>query len=275
MWIAMGEDGQPPCFRMAAMMAIILMQSTISAAIAAETAPQSLDTSVLRSFEKSAIPKPEIQSETRYRAPSHTSRQENGIGDELAQDFMDMTMNLMIAGGYYSMQRVASEANDPMRRIAGEPLIPFMRYDFAYQHVSSRIGANIHRFESGYGPVALLLEKYTFNEHEPSNTLQVERQMFMYRMSVGNDAEIDLGIGKSVITGMQRTTINVISLPVKFMIGEMTSVELRPTWGGAVDDFEVALHWGVKLGSLKAGYRILSSPDASLKGPFAGMAFYY
>ena len=262
-------------------MMVFLLYNAVSVASAEALTPQGSDTSVLRSFEKGAQPAPEKRNEPYYAAPTHnststsTSREGNGLGDELAQDFMDGVMNVLIAGGQYSMQRVASGKYDSLHRNAGEPLIPFLRYDFAYQHVSSSIDARIHRFESGYGPIALLLEDFTFNESAPSNTLEIERQMLMYRMSVGNEAEVDLGIGKSIITGMQRTTIDVISLPVKFMIGENTSVELRPVWGGTVDDYEVALHWGMQFASLKIGYRLLSSPGASLNGPFAGVAFYY
>lgn len=266
---------QSAYFRIASMM-IFLLYNAVSVAFAEALTPQGTDTSVLRRFEKGVQPAPERKSESRYVAPSRVSEEdENGIGDDLAQEFTDAFMNLVIEGGQYTMQRVAPGADELLRRNAGEPLVPFVRYDFAYQHVSSSIDASIHRFEGGYGPVALLLENFTFKERAPSNTLKVERQMILYRMSVGNEAEVDVGIGKSVITGMQRTTINVISLPVKFMIGENTSVELRPAWAGTVDDYEVALHWGMQFGSVKAGYRILSSPGASLNGPFAGIAFYY
>lgn len=275
MWVLARKAEQSTYFRVASMM-IFLLFDAVSVTFAEALTPQGTDTSVLRRFEKGVQPAPERQSEPRYVAPSRASREDgNGIGDDLAQDFTDAVMDLVIAGGQYTMQRVAPGADDLLRRNAGEPLIPFVRYDFAYQNVSPSIDARIHRFESGYGPIAVLLENFTFNERVPSNTLKVERQMILYRMSVGNEAEVDVGIGKSVITGMQRTMIDVISLPVKFMISENVSVELRPTWGGTVDDYEVALHWGMQFGSLKAGYRILSSPDASLNGPFAGIALYY
>ncbi len=240
------------------------------------------DSSVLHNFEKSVQP----AAEDKGRDESHSGRpyrrehddHGDGVGGDLEEGFVqgmvNMSMNLIAAGGASSMQRIQPGADSLLYRDNGEPLIPFARYDFAYQHVSSGISAHVSRFEGGYGPMGLYLEDYTFNESAPTAALDIKRQMFLYRMSV-SQAEVDIGFGQSVITGTQRTVIKAVSLRGRFMLNDNISIDLMPVWGDGMDDYELALHYGMQYGSLKIGYRSLNSPSATLSGPFAGLAFYY
>jgi hypothetical protein len=240
---------------------------------------QGADTSELYKFEKSVQPSPPENRQSEHHANrSHNNEHDDGFGSELgasfAQAMMELTMNMFAAGGVSSLQRLDHGAGEALHRNEGEPMIPFARYDFAYQHVSSDITAHVNRFEGGYGPAALLLEDYTFNESSPSATLNVQRQMVLYRMSVGQH-EVDLGLGQSTIAGMQRTSISAVSVRVRFMLGENISIDVHPVWGDGMDDYELALHYGMQYGALKIGCRSLNTPGASLSGPFAGFALYY
>ncbi|MDD5057589.1 MAG: hypothetical protein PHQ60_06930 [Sideroxydans sp.] len=240
---------------------------------------QGADTSELHKFEKSVQPSPPENQQNRHHADrSHDSEHDDGFGSELLGSFtqamMELTMNMFAAGGASSLQRLDQGAGESPYRNKGEPVIPFARYDFAYQQVSSDITAHVNRFEGGYGPAALLLEDYTFNESAPSATLDIKRQMVLYRMSVGQH-EVDLGLGQSTIVGMQRTSISAVSVRVRFMLGENISIDVNPVWGDGMDDYELALHYGMQYGALKIGYRSLNTPGASLSGPFAGLALYY
>lgn len=237
------------------------------------------DTSVLHSFEKSVQSAPENNRQSNPQTASSPRREhDDGVGHELGEEIieglLDVTMTILAEGGRSTLRRLDPATDVPLQRTDGDPSIPFVRYDFGYQRVSANIDAHINRFEGGYGPVALFLEDYSFNETSPASTLKIQRHMLLYRMS-GKLAEIDFGFGESVISGMQRTTVGAVSLRGRFVIDENVSIEVMPIWGGGMSDYELALQWGRQFGSLKIGYRALYSPDVSLSGPFAGFALYF
>ncbi len=90
-------------------------------------------------------------------------------------------------------------------------------------------------------------------------------------MSLSRTAEVDFGLGRSIVYGTQRTELNAISLPVRLVVSENVALELHPIWADTMDDYEIALNWGRQYRSLKIGYRSLVAADASLSGPFAGL----
>jgi hypothetical protein len=237
------------------------------------------DTSVLHSFEKSVQSAPENNRQNNPQTASSPRREhDDGVGYELGEEIieglLDVTMTILAEGGRSTLRRLDPAMDATLQRTDGDPSIPFVRYDFGYQRVSANIDAHINRLEGGYGPVALFLEDYSFNETSPASTLKIQRHMLLYRMS-GKRAEIDMGLGESVISGMRRTTVGAVSLRGRFMLGENVSMEIMPVWGGGMSDYELALQWGRQYGSLKIGYRTLHSLDASLSGPFAGFALYF
>ncbi len=244
---------------------------------------QGADTSVLRKFEKSIPPAPEGHRQNNPQPePPRERKHDEDIGSELGEAIVEgmvnVTMSILAAGGRSSLRRLDPgtdpDTEAPLLRNDGEPLIPFVRYDFGYQRVSANIAGHIHRLEGGYGPVALFLEDYTLNESAPAASLNIQRQMILYRMS-GSRAEFDIGLGQSVISGAHRTEMGAVSLRGRFMLSETVSMDILPTWGGGMDDYELALHWGRQFGSLKIGYRRLHTPSTSLGGPFAGFALYF
>lgn len=237
------------------------------------------DNSMLQKFEKSVQPPADKPANPQPApAPDHDkNNHKDDLGDELAQDMMDVVVDVVAELGRATTQRLSPKTDISLRRDDGDILIPFVRYDFAYQNISSNIDAHINRLEAGYGSVGLMLENYVLRERIPSNTLTINRQMLLYRMSMNRSVEVDFGLGQSVISGLQRTTLNSLSLPVKVILGENENIalELRPTWANTMDDYEIALLWVKSFGSLKIGYRSLNSSGATLNGPYAGFAFHY
>lgn len=235
--------------------------------------------SKLGKFEKSVQPPPGKPADPAPPPEHHRDKDNHHDNDdsdgELGEQIIIISVGIVAGLGIMTMERLSPDSEAHTRRDKGDILIPFVRYDFAYQNISSTINANIERLEAGYGPFALFFENYAFQERAPSNTLTIEQQMFLYRMSMSKTAEVDFGIGKSVISGAQRTTLNSISLPVKIALNENVALEFRPTWADTVNDYELALLWGKPFWSVKAGYRTLNSPGVSLHGPFAGFALYY
>lgn len=234
----------------------------------------------LRKFEKSvqAAQKNMPHGEPRPNS-SRDSEEDESFGEALfgafAEGMMEVAFAGLAEGGRSSLQRIEPGSESASRRDDGEILIPFLRYDYAAQHVSSDISARIHQFEGGFGPVALFLEDYTFSEQQPASTLKIKRHLLLYRMSANHRFELDIGAGQSVVEGWQRTGIGVMSFRGRYKFDQHFSIDFAPTWGDGMDDYELALHVGRQYGSLKIGYRSLQSPDVSLSGPFAGAALYF
>jgi hypothetical protein len=120
-----------------------------------------------------------------------------------------------------------------------------------------------------------LFEEYTFHNQATGSTLTIDKQMFLYRMSGTRDFELDIGMGQSTIAGLERTPMGSFSLPVKIKATDSVTIEFIPTWSGLMSDYDAAVHWGTQYGSLKIGYRYLTTTGAYLKGPYAGFALYY
>jgi len=238
----------------------------------------------LRKFEKS-VKAPPGQQPAAAPAPAPAPRQtDNGyrhdqqsgdLGDELVGDIANVILDAAGQMGALTFQRLTSEADDSVRREPGDILIPFVRYDFFRQSVNASIYANDNRIEAGFGPIAVLLEEYIFHNRATGSGLTIDRQMFLYRMSPSKDFEFDLGLGQTTLAGVERTPLGSFSIPAKLRVAEGVVVEFIPTWSGIMSDYEAALHWGMQYGSLKVGYRYLSTPTANLKGPYAGFALYF
>jgi hypothetical protein len=231
------------------------------------------DDSKLRKFERSIQPSQQstvatVPVSTRYDYRNHF-HSEPGIS--LSDEFMNWIGEL----GQLTWQRPNLADDSESKRNEGDILIPFIRYDFAYQKIASNIHANSHRLEAGYGPFAVFLEEYILNETAPDNTLKVSRQLLLYRMSPDPMFEVDFGIGQSIVSGVQRTTLDTISLPIKVVFSENVALAFRPAWAGVMSDYEIALHIGQQYGSINVGYRTLNAPDSRLSGPFAGLSIYY
>ncbi len=193
---------------------------------------------------------------------------------ELMGDMLGTVIGIAGQMGVMTMQRLDSGADSAKRREEGDLLVPFLRYDFFRQHAIANIYATDHRLEVGYGPIALLVEKYTFYQ-QPNDTLTINRKLFLYRMSPTRNAEIDLGSGESVVSGLQNISLGAFSLPIVIMLGDNVALEFRPTWSHTMDDYEGVVHVGGQFGSLNLGYRYLSTSGAVLNGPFAGFSLYY
>lgn len=229
------------------------------------------DNSKLRKFERSVQSSQQTAATT---ASTHYESRDQLHADtsfSLGDEFVDLLGEL----GQQTWRRLDPLDVSVQRRNAGDFPIPFIRYDFAYQNVASNIHASSHRLEAGYGPFAIFMEEYTFNEAAPDNTLTISRQLLLYRMSADPMFEVDVGLGQSVVSGVQSTSLSTLSLPVRVVLGENAALEFRPAWAGGMSDYELALHIGRRYGSLKVGYRALNSPDSTLSGPFAGFSVYY
>jgi hypothetical protein len=160
-------------------------------------------------------------------------------------------------------------------RPVGSPRLPFMRFDFGYQWVESDIDAYDYRGEIGYGPIALCYNQTRYQESGPADELDLIRVYGLYRMSFGPYLEVDVGLGKLTLDGNARDTRFSFTVPVRIHPSEYVAIEIRPAFSENIDDVDIGVLLTPRYLSLRAGYRWVSSPGASLNGPYAGASVHF
>lgn len=203
-----------------------------------------------------------------------TDSTDHCIGDLLFDVFGDFWFVCLGEGGKASLDRLPSSSGAPdlCERRLGEPLIPFVAIEPAWQMLNSDIEAWDLQAELGYGPVALQGRFTQFREDNPNDRMNISRALFLYRMSVGNALEIDLGVGGVFIDGNSDFGRLALSTSLRLHPGGPVGIEFRPAWTDNLADYDVSLYLTVMGFSLKGGYRWLNSPDESLNGPYVGLS---
>ncbi|UCG59105.1 MAG: hypothetical protein JSU70_06270, partial [Phycisphaerales bacterium] len=123
----------------------------------------------------------------------------------------DIFLFSLIQPGRASWARATDDATrlanlDLDAREPGDPLIPFVRFDAAYQDVESDVEALDYRVQVGYGPIGFELNHTRYWEQVPSDRLDIYRLYGLYRLSFGNMIEADLGLGAIILDGDERNT---------------------------------------------------------------------
>ena len=124
------------------------------------------------------------------------------------------------------------------------------------------------REEDGYEPVI-----------EVSNDvdeLEMLQYYGLYRMSINDQVEVDIGIGGIDLSGNESNNGFSTTLPVRYHPSDHYGFEFRPAWsnikGNSIWDFDLTVLAGWRYASIRAGYRWGHSPNASLNGPEIGIS---
>lgn len=173
-----------------------------------------------------------------------------------------------------TMHRLDPQAEAAVRRDDGDILIPYVRYDFAYNHVSSSISGVDNRLELGWGVIGILADEYYLTDSAYGVSLTMDRYLLQYRLSINRRGELDLGVGETDLLGANYTQLGTVSVAARFIAAEHLMVEFRPTWANTIQDYEGAVAYTRSGWSLKAGYRSMTSPGGTLQGPFVGFALH-
>lgn len=175
-------------------------------------------------------------------------------------------------GGISSWEKAAA-------RSKGEPLLPFVRLDLAYQDAESDVEAREVAFEAGYGPWAARFQRTAYAEESPQSDLRLSYIQALYRMSFGTAVEVDLGLGGTYLDGIGHSRGPGVSIPVRIYPWERLGFEFRPVWstinGNPIRDYSLDIVAGWEYVSLTAGYRWVSTGPESLNGPRLGVVFAY
>jgi hypothetical protein len=172
-----------------------------------------------------------------------------------------------------------AEGSGIPKRTIGEALLPFVRADLNYQHVSSRIYGIDGRIESGYGPFGIHFRDTHYVERDPKNSLDFRYIQGLYRISTDDSFDFSLGLGGLIMDGEKVHGGFSMTFPLEIYPYEHFGFRLSPTWsfnnGNAVSDYEAAIAYSRRFYSLRAGFRRTKVQDQILKGPFLGVSYHY
>ncbi len=185
-------------------------------------------------------------------------------------------MGAVIEGAYNCGRRSWQEVR---RREPGEFLIPFIRFDYAYQDVESDVHASDYRLEVGYGPFGIAARKTHYVEDAPEDELDINQIYLLYRMSLLESIQIDLGIGGFELDGNDSNSSTSFTAPVLLQPFDFLGFELRPHVtsinGNVIWDTDLGVLCGRQYVSLRAGFRWLRTNGQSLDGPYIGLSVRY
>jgi hypothetical protein len=236
----------------------------------------------LEKFEEDATKDRSKDDSGRDRRASARDGEDSHPWDGFVGEFgSSLIAGLVLAPADASWARISGDADhlaelDLEARELGDPLVPFVRLDFAYQEVQSDVEALDYRAQVGYGPFALELNQTRYEETDPSSRLDFYRLWGLYRLSYSERIEVDLGAGGLILDGNDRSSGLSLTMPVLVRPYDWLLVEFRPIWstihGSDIDEYEAGLLFNWESLALKVGYRWTHSPNMSLDGPFFGLS---
>lgn len=209
----------------------------------------------------------------------------SALENEITQGILDIAYYAVTTPGMYSWNRVTQGpyGTDNQRtatpRKPGDRLIPFARVDMSYNRVDSDIYALGRSAEVGYGPFGFTIRAARYRESEPATTLDVTQYHWLYRMSLGDRVEMDLGLGRYKLSGVSEHSGGSSTIRLLINASDHVGIELRPSWadinGNGIRDHEAAMTFGDKYWSALAGYHWLEGPGSSLNGPVLGLSLRF
>lgn len=205
----------------------------------------------------------------------------DSLAADIAVGVIKVAYYAITAPGIYSWDRVQASSNsleapDATPREMGERVIPFVRFGAYYSRVDSDIHAHSERVELGYGPFAFQARGVHYTESDPPASLDIKQHHWLYRMSLGDSVELDLGLGGYEISGASTNSGGSSTIHLLIYPNEHLGIELRPSWatlnGNEISDHELDITYSEKYWSVLAGYHWLETSDSSLNAPFVGFS---
>jgi hypothetical protein len=170
-------------------------------------------------------------------------------------------------------------SRDVAPREPGEPMLPLVRFDAAYHPVESDIEAWDFRLQLGYGPLGFEANQTRYEEEDPPDRLDLTHLYALWRLSVTERIELDLGLGAVILEGDEQNAGFSGTTSVLIWPWDWLAVEFRPMWSAINDshlqEYELGVLVNARYVALKGGYRFTRSPNESLDGPFIGVSVRY
>lgn len=219
-----------------------------------------------------------------YNDPDENHRDDDFFGDLLGDLLSDILNGLFShhhshassgTGGGITMQQQDPGIDDDVQHEAGDVLMPYVRFDSAYNNVSSSIYGNDNRLEIGYDDISFLADLYYLTDSTYGTSFSVDRYLLQYRLPVKPRGEVDFGVGRTNMYGASFTQLGTLSVAARFIVKDHVMLEFRPSWTHTIQDYEGTVAYTWTGFTLKAGYRSMTSPGGTLQGPFIGFALHY
>lgn len=222
------------------------------------------------------------------RAPQEAPKKDKGVGhssspalDPISAGLVELAAEASIVGltygGLYSVGRmVPSLGDESMRRATGELLIPVLQGDAVYQRVRGGVTAWSYRGEVGYAFLGFSAQTTVYDEDTPADELRVNAIHGLYRMSIQDFLEVDVGAGTLSMKGNREDSGFSVTLPVRFRPTDAVGLEWRPVWStirdNRISDNEISALIGWRYAALRAGYRWVTHGEEVLNGPIVGLS---
>lgn len=242
----------------------------------------------LDEFEENATtPKPQKKSSNdASRHHEHKSSNDCGsLSGCIADDVVEGTVNglieiaalMIVEGGKHSLNRLSPPpASDITPRMTGDPLIPYARFDTHYLNANNGIRAVDLKLELGYGPAAVEIRRTRFSESYPADELKLAYIHALYRMSLGDKVGFNMGFGRATLEGDNINSGSSFTFPLLIHWSKNLGIETRYTAsvinGNSLIDKDIALVLTHSATALTLGYRSVSTPGSTIRGPFAGLS---
>jgi hypothetical protein len=214
------------------------------------------------------------------KADTTEKRKDSAVGCVGCNGLFEPALRVLWYGGAASMQRMTIPTRGDTSAIAprqhGEVQLPIASLDLSYQDVESDVRALDGRVELGYGAVGVALRYTHYDEESPRDEMDIVQWHLLYRMSLSEYFEVDLGLGSLALHGDLGHSGSSLTLPIRIRFGDYVAVVYRPAWsnvgGTSIDDHDVGLHVIWRYVSVSVGYRWFRSGDSSLDGVFVGLS---
>ncbi len=166
-----------------------------------------------------------------------------------------------------------------LTRKPGDKIMPIFRLDLGYGSIDDNIDFTDFRLELGFGALGASFKNSRFSEDEDPDGLETTQALLLYRMSLMNNFEVDVGVGEYALKGNRRLTDSAFNFSAIWSDSSGFGAEFRyvGTTGDSlnIDDYELSVLYSKDKYSLKTGYRWLEGETQSLTGPFAALVYIF
>lgn len=225
----------------------------------------------------------DFEKEATKDTPEPATRSSSTDSDEGDDSFSEFLIGVIFYtfayGGISSWERMKLNSSVIETRILGEPGLPILRFDTSYQDVESDVYAIDNRLEVGYGPFGCDYRITKYHESTPKTNLDITSVHGIYRMSFTRFVEVGLGLGNMTLEGINKHSGFSVLIPLHIQFSDIWSFQFRSSWSALrnndVSDYDFGIMYTRGFGSIRVGYRSVSSGNEQLKGPHIGFSAHF
>lgn len=197
----------------------------------------------------------------------------------------DPSGSMLSGGGLYEEGWSGEEGQWNLHR-SGLSVMPYIRADYNWQYIDSRLDAQDVRLEAGYKALAFHGRHTHYTERNPTDHLDINQYYGVFRIAgVTFDDNLpvngwELGIGGGIVQqiGNEEYSSGAFTLPLKIYPTDWLGIEFRPAWyrpqERVIGDYDLSADLGWRCIQVRGGYRWLwmQGEGHLFNGPYAGVS---